>query len=83
MLQIMHKVYILDEQENSCSQLLLHHIPKKTSRSKIQRLHINIITIPAIHKILAVTKGFTKNISQHLQPLKKLRYLKEQQGRKP
>jgi hypothetical protein len=56
---------------------------RKTSRSKIQRLHINIITIPAIHKILAVTKGFTKNISQHLQPLKKLRYLKEQQGRKP
>jgi hypothetical protein len=82
MLQIAHKVYILDDQENS-SQLLLHHILKKTSRSKIQRLHINIITIPAIHKILAVTKGFTKNISQHLQPLKKLRYLKEQQGRKP
>jgi hypothetical protein len=82
MLQIAHKVYILDDQENS-SQLLLHHILKKTSRSKIQRLHIHIITIPAIHKILAVTKGFTKNISQHLQPLKKLRYLKEQQGRKP
>jgi len=82
MLQIAHKVYILDDQENS-SQLLLHHILKKTSRSKIQRLHINIITIPAIHKILAVTKGFTKNIYQHLQPLKKLRYLKEQQGRKP
>jgi hypothetical protein len=46
--------------ENTCSQLLLHHIPKKTSGSKIQQLHINIITIPAIHKILAVTKGFTK-----------------------